>query len=166
MFRLVPFTVSMMLFLPACQSPPSPKPAVVAPVPQARVDDACSGGLLCEALLPIDGWRVPRSCQPARLGQRVTTCWLPGLDWQRVGEFFQSRYPHAQVSGTQVRIAGLTPPPAHVAPSQPLPTPPLLLAHRRPQGVEMVLLAGDPVDTPRPATETAKANSASPRRRP
>ncbi len=164
MFRLLPFTVLLTLFLPACQTPPPPKPVVAAPVPQT--DDACPGGLLCEAPQPIDGWRVPRACQPARLGQRVTTCWMPGLEWQRVGEFFQSRYPHAQVNGAQVRIAGLAPPPAHTSPSQPLPTPPLLLAHRRPLGVELVLLAGDPVDTPQPATETAKANSASPRRRP
>ncbi len=150
----------------ACEAPPVP-PSPVAKVPLLAVAQVeCPGGLLCEATETVDGWRVPQPCRPDHLGQRVATCWMQGLDWPRLTEFFQTRYPHATQNGSLLRIAGQVPPPADATPTLPTRTPPLLLAHARPQGVELVFLAGDPVDTPLPATETATANPASPRRAP
>ena len=161
-----PIGVLFALSAAACDAPPAHHPTpVVRSTPVVFAQAECPGGLLCEATEPVDGWRVPQICQPTRLGQRVQTCWMQGLEWQRLTEFFQSRYPHATQNGALLRIAGLAPP-SEITPTQPQPTPPLLLAHQRPQGVELVLLAGDPVDTPRPATETVPAIPALPRRAP
>ncbi len=149
-----------------CGSPPPVVPDTARSMPEPPPQPDCPGGLLCEAPALLDGWRVPQPCVAVWLGPRVATCWLPGQDWPRLVEFFQSRYPHAVLSGPLLRIAGQAPLPAGVTPPLPGPTPPLLLGHQRPQGVELVLLAGDLVDTPQPATETGPASPASPRRAP
>lgn len=114
---------------------------------------------MCEAPTTLEGWRLPEPCLPERLGQRVLTCWMPEQDWPRLVEFFASRYPHARLDGQLLRIAGQVPTPR----ANPALTPPLLIAQQRTRGVELLLLAGDPVDMPGPATETATANPASPR---
>ena len=155
MVRPVAVLPPLVLACLACASPPPPQP-VVAPPALPVVRQACPGGLLCEAPAPLEGWRVPELCAVSRLGQRVVTCWLQGQDWPRLVEFLTSRYPHAVQNGPLLRIVGQAPP-ARENPAQVATTTPLLLAHQRPQGVELVLLAGDPVDMPGPATDNTAA---------
>lgn len=141
------------LLLFACKNPDPPAPKLVPTPPQPV--RACTGGLLCEADEPFDGWRVPQFCHPRRIGQRIATCWLEAnggsnaADWAHVQEFFQTRYAHAALTDVQLRISGQT---AQVPIG---PTPPLLVAHQRLAGVELVFLAGDAVDTSGARTETA-----------
>lgn len=147
----------------ACRARTKPPPPQPLPLPMPAT--GCPGGLLCESPALVDGWRVPRDCEPSQLGQRVRTCWLQDQDWPRLVEFFRSRYPHAVENGPLLRICGQQlPPPAR--PGTPQRTPPLLLAHLRARGVELVLLSGDPVDMPPAATDTGGANAGSPRRAP
>jgi hypothetical protein len=148
----------------ACRAPMLPPPPVAVEVPVPMPAESCPGGLVCEAPVPVDGWRVPQKCQPSRLGQRVQTCWLENQDWPRLVEFFKTRYPHGVENGPLLRISGQWQHPPH--PGAPAPTPPLLLAHQRPLGVELVLLAGDPVDTAGSATDTGWANAGSQGRAP
>ena len=158
--------IVLLVVLASCRTPPAPPPPVRAEVPVPMPESACLGGLVCEAPTLVDGWRVPRGCQPSRLGQRVLTCWLEDQDWRRLVEFFQSRYPHAVENGPLLRISGQWHEPPHLAANTPQRTPPLLLAHQRPRGVELVLLAGDPVDTASAATDTDRADAGSLRRAP
>ena len=167
MARRIAILSLLVVGLAGCQPPSQPAaPLVAPPRPQHLLVDLCAGGLLCESATTVDSWRLPQPCQPTRLAQGVFTCWMEGQDWQRVVEFFQSRYPHAVADGPLLRISGQWPQPPSLRPGVPVRTPPLLLAHRRQQAVELVLLAGDPVDMAGIATDTGMANAPSPRRTP
>lgn len=142
--------ICAIVVITSCGQPdaPSVRPAVApvlpSPAPTAIV---CPGGLLCESRTPYTGWRIPTICTPERLGQRIATCWIAGVPWAQITEFYRSRYPHAQLQGPLLRVAGQVAPTPDVAqpgvPARPQPTPPLLMAHERQIGVELVFLAGD-----------------------
>ena len=147
----------------ACDQPPPPPPArVTVPAPPPPTI-TCPGGLLCEARETYAGWRVPAACKPTQIGQRIATCWLDGLSWAPVVEFYQSRYPHLVHTGPQLRISGQTAPLADEAtPAVPRPTPPLLLGQERVRGVELLFLAGDAVDTAHAPTDTGSTTVGAP----
>jgi hypothetical protein len=146
------------LSLGACGQPPVPTRAVrpVARTPEASTVKAstvkastveastvepndvepitCPGGLLCEARTSLLGWRIPVGCEPELARSHVAACWLAEAQIARVAEFFRSRYRVDQVpEGLQVH-------PLHA----PLlgTDPPLLQVLVRPQGIELVALAG------------------------
>ena len=160
--------VAIAVLLPAVLGCRSPAPPHVLPLetPPPANQTACMGGLVCEADATAQGWRLPRPCQLRSLGKRVQTCWMEGEDWPRVVEFFQSRYPHAVADGPLLRVSGQFQQPPKFRHDLAEPTPPLLLGHQRPRGVELVLLAGDPVDMAHAGTDTGFANPDSPRNTP
>jgi hypothetical protein len=128
----------LLLSLGACGQPraPEPSPRPVARVPEGVAVEpiVCPGGLLCEARTSLLGWRVPVGCEPELARQHVAACWLSEARIARVAEFFRSRYRVDEApEGLQVH-------PLHA----PLPgtDPPLLQVLVRPQGIELVALAG------------------------
>ena len=146
----------------ACGRPaPPPRPTTTSPPPPV-LPLACPGGLVCEAAVAVDGWRVPSGCHARALTPSTRECLLEGVDWERLGEFLRSRYPHAVLGPKFIRVSGQEPPLA--APNQLLaPPPPLLIAVRRANDVEMRFLAGAQVDTPPVPKETGPAILPSPR---
>lgn len=129
--------ILMTLMLPACQTPPPPgplpRPVAHAPAPPPE-PITCPGGLLCEARTQLLGWRIPVGCEPELARAHVAACFLADAQVPKVTEFFRSRY--------RVEV---TPEGLWVHPNRaPLPgtDPPLLQVLTRPQGVELVALAG------------------------
>ncbi len=117
--------------------PPRPSAVVLAPKPHSE-ESVCPGGLLCEAATPLLGWRVPVGCEPEVTRQRVQACWLPHVAFDRIDEFFRSRY-HVVASPEGLTVHSLRVFPPGV-------DPPLLQVSRRPEGVELVALAGGGTD--------------------
>jgi hypothetical protein len=134
--------LALCLAFAACTSPepavPRRAPAAVV-APQVVAETAlCPGGLLCEARTALLGWRIPVGCEVEVARPRVQACWLPHASFDRICEFFRSRYRViARTDGLEVQSLRTFPPGVEA---------PLLQVTKRPEGVELVALAGGGTD--------------------
>lgn len=93
---------------------------------------------MCEARAPFGPWRIPAGCRPLHTGRYLATCWLPVTDWNKVQEFFVTRYPATDRGPDQLTVTA-----AVQATRNASPTPARLQVLRRLEGVEIRSLAGD-----------------------
>lgn len=121
--------------VPTVRQAPAHGTTAAAP-PAVAAAPLCPGGLLCESPDTMLGWRVPVGCAPEASGRRVQVCWLAATDFGRVLEFFQTRY------RVEILPEGAAVHP-RLAPAAAGSDAPLLHVLRRPQGVELVAMAGD-----------------------
>lgn len=66
----------------------------------------CPGGLLCEDAALLAGYRVPWSCDRRDNRKWLARCTIFEVPWERVVEFFQSRYGRVQVGPRWLLITG------------------------------------------------------------
>ena len=66
----------------------------------------CPGGLLCEAVEPLSGWRVPQACTERVVLRYYATCRLLRVDWGDIREFFGTRYDQVVDDAKGLHIVG------------------------------------------------------------
>lgn len=83
------------LLAAACQGPPPEAPVrrQLRQTQQAAELAPCRGGLLCEDVEPLGGFRVPLGCNPTYIGRYTKICSVSGIrPVGRLTEFLASRY--------------------------------------------------------------------------
>lgn len=136
--QLVGWAALLWLGAAGCEpEPPRSQPrARAAPPAPPSAQRSCPGGLLCEAKATLLGWRLPQGCDQRQVRPHLATCVLQGVQWQRLVEFYRSRYPRVDAKEGRLKVVGPSPGPGR--------TPPMLRALQRGAHLELLLLPGDP----------------------